>query len=280
MKKLIFILLTAILSLVVTNLKAQDFSGQAVYFSKTVLKDIKMKINGVEMAEAEQEKFQKTMNKMNEKTFFLDFNKFESVYYEELKLEAPTTKSGMVFSSSNDEKIYKEVKTNLKISEKEFFGKEFLIVDSLPDWKWQLKGESKKIGDYTCYKAVSIKKVTPEQLADYEKSKKKQEQAETSFFMMSEPKDRIITVWYTPEIPVSQGPAEFWGLPGLILEANFDDTTILCTKIMLNPKERVVVHKPKKGKKVTEKEYEKIVEDKLSEYKDGNGVIQIKIGGR
>lgn len=280
MKKLIFILLTTILLLVVTNLKAQDFSGQAVYFSKTVLKDIKMKIDGVEMSEAEQEKFQKTMNKMNEKTFFLDFNKFESVYYEEQKLETPTKKSGMVFSSSNDEKIYKEAKTNLKISEKEFFGKEFLIVDSLPDWKWQLEGESKKIGDYTCYKAVSIKKVTPEQLADYEKSKKKQAQAETSFFMMSEPKDRVTTVWYTPEIPVSQGPAEFWGLPGLILEANFDDTTILCTKVILNPKERVAVHKPKKGKKVTEKEYEKIVEDKLSEYKDGNGVIQIKIGGR
>ena len=45
----------------------------------------------------------------------LDFNKFESVYYEEQKLDAPTSKSGMVFSSSDTEKIYKEIKTNQKM---------------------------------------------------------------------------------------------------------------------------------------------------------------------
>ena len=27
-----------------------------------------------------------------------------------------------------------------------------------------------------------------------------------------------ITAWYTPQIPVSHGPAEYGGLPGLILE--------------------------------------------------------------
>ncbi|UPQ77841.1 GLPGLI family protein [Flavobacterium azooxidireducens] len=277
MKKLLIMIITATILFVVSSLKAQEFSGQAVYFSKTVMKGMKMKINGVEMSEAEQEKFEQRMNKMNEKTFFLDFNKYESVYYEEQKLDAPTSKSGMVFSSSDTEKIYKEIKTNQKMAEKDFFGKEFLIVDSLPNWNWQLEGETKKIGDYTCYKAVSIKKATSEELADYEESKKKQEQSKTSFFMMSEPKDRVTTVWYTPEIPVSQGPGEFWGLPGLILEASFDDTTILCSKVVINPKEKIRINKPKKGKKITEKEYDKIVEDKLSEYKDGDGVIQIKI---
>lgn len=277
MKKIIISIVTTVILLVVSSLKAQEFSGQAVYFSKTLVKGLKMKMNGVELSEAEQEKFEQKMNKRNEKTYFLDFNKFESIYYEEQKLEAPTAKSGMIFSSSDSEKIYKEIKSNQKMVEKEFFGKEFLIVDSLPNWNWQLKEDTKKIGDYTCYKAISIQKATPKQRSDYEEAMKLQEQGKANFFMMSEPKDKITTVWYTPEIPISQGPDEFWGLPGLILEANFDNTTILCSKVILNPKEKIVISKPKKGKKMTKNEYDKIIEEKLSEFKDGNGTIQIKI---
>jgi GLPGLI family protein len=33
------------------------------------------------------------------------------------------------------------------------------------------------------------------------------------------PKDVTITAWYT-EIQVNQGPENYWGLPGLILEIN------------------------------------------------------------
>ena len=52
------------------------------------------------------------------------------------------------------------------------------------------------------------------------------------------PKTDEVTAWYTPQIPVSQGPGEFWGLPGLILEINDDKTTILCTKIVMNPNDK------------------------------------------
>jgi GLPGLI family protein len=43
------------------------------------------------------------------------------------------------------------------------------------------------------------------------------------------PKDVTITAWYTPEIP-NQGPENYWGLPGLILEINDGKTVILCRK--------------------------------------------------
>ena len=57
-----------------------------------------------------------------------------------------------------------------------------------------------------------------------------------------------VVAWFTPEIPVSTGPSWYQGLPGLILEVNDDKTTILCTKIVLNPDEKSKIKRPKKGR--------------------------------
>ncbi|RZJ98139.1 MAG: GLPGLI family protein, partial [Flavobacterium sp.] len=75
----------------------------------------------------------------------------------------------------------------------------------------------------------------------------------------------------------SQGPGEFWGLPGLILEASYDETTILCSKVVLNPKTKNEIKKPKKGKKVTKKEYESLIEKQMEQMTDENGAIRIDI---
>jgi GLPGLI family protein len=39
----------------------------------------------------------------------------------------------------------------------------------------------------------------------------------------------VVEAWYAPQIPVAQRPAEFWGLPSLILEVSAQNTTFLCT---------------------------------------------------
>ena len=61
-------------------------------------------------------------------------------------------------------------------------------------------------------------------------------------------RDVEVVAWFTPEIPVSSGPSWYQGLPGLILEVSDDDTTILCTKIVMNPKEKTKIKRPKKEK--------------------------------
>ena len=99
---------------------------------------------------------------------------------------------------------------------------------------------------------------------------------------MKEPKEKRVTVWYTPEIPISQGPEEYWGLPGLILEVNFGKTTILCSKIILNPKEKTTIKELKKGKKVTSEEYERLIEQQMelmNNQKAGEGEFKIQIRG-
>jgi len=276
----LIITLTIAVTLCSTRLLAQEFHGMAVYESKTNFKDIK--IDGEDMNSEMMKGLMESMKKQFEKKFFLDFNKNESVYYEEQKLEAPSAGStgitmSLSGSSNGGGKTYKNVKEKQQIAEEDFFGKEFLVIDSLKAWKWELKDETKKIGNYTCYKAVHLTPVTPEDLKQYEDFKKQQETAKTTFFVMEEPEERVTTVWYTPEIPVSQGPGEFWGLPGLILEANHNETTILCSKVVLNPKTKNEIKKPKKGKKVTKKEYESLIEKQMEQMKDGNGAIRIDI---
>ena len=67
------------------------------------------------------------------------------------------------------------------------------------------------------------------------------------------------------DIPISQGPGEYWGLPGLILEVSEGRTAILCSKITINPKEKIAIEAPKKGKKISQKEYQETMAKKALE---------------
>jgi len=88
------------------------------------------------------------------------------------------------------------------------------------------------------------------------------------------PKEVTITAWYTPQIPISQGPENYWGLPGLILEINNGKTTILCTKVVLNSKDKKEIKPSTNGTVVTQKEYDDIAVKKMEEMRQmyqGNG---------
>ena len=59
----------------------------------------------------------------------------------------------------------------------------------------------------------------------------------------------------------------YYGLPGLILEVNAGNTTILCSKIELN-KEGETVNPPKKGKKINQEKYDELVKKKAKEIRE------------
>jgi GLPGLI family protein len=250
-----------------TKMLSQEFYGTAVYESK-LLRDMEDedKYKGDERMKMAME----SAKKLLEKTYVLHFTRYESIYEEEEKLAAPSADDGFLITMSGGTgKTYKNIKDKAQVTEEDLAGRDFLVTDSLKTWKWELKEETKKIGNYTCYKAVHIDRATAEDLKKYEEANKKQEKATTTFFGTDKPKDRITTVWYTPEIPVSQGPQDLWGLPGLILEVNFNNTMIIrCTKIVLNPKAKTEIKKPTKGKRVTKKEYESLIEKHMEQMED------------
>lgn len=263
---------------------AQDFQGVATYESKTALPDMSGMRRPNDITPEMEKQMQERMKKALEKTFILTFNRTESTYLEEEKLDAPGENGGfrmMANFMGGGGKHYKNVKDKRFLMEKEVFGKEFLIDDTLPKIKWKMEAETRKIGQYTCYKATAT---VPTDKTDFRNMRpKKQEAAKTdeakkaearpTNFMdsMEMVKEVTIIAWYTPDIPVSTGPSNYWGLPGLILEVSDGKTTLLCSKVVINPKEKTEIKKPSKGKKVTQAEYEDTVAKKMEEMRQMGG---------
>jgi GLPGLI family protein len=273
------IIAIAILGFVINSV-AQDFTGKAVY--KTNRKT-GFKIGGdSNMSEAQKQELEERFQKMNQKTFILEFDKTTSSYKEEEKLNAPNPQANLggmqvisVFGGGGSGSLYfKNLKEKRFVSKTDIMGKTFLIKDSIPNYEWQLTSETKNIGNYTCYKATFTKEVENRMMTVENGETKQTKKTETI----------ITTAWYTPQIPISNGPTFYHGLPGLILEINDGKTTIVCTEIVLNPSEKITISEPDKGKIVTQAEYDKIRDEKNKELmerfqsRDGKG-IEIKIGG-
>jgi GLPGLI family protein len=259
-------------------MKAQDFQGVAYYSSQSQIKGLS--ITSVDMTPEMKERAMEKMRKAFEKNYVLIFNKSESTYQQEEKLGSPSLSSGDVqfnSTSNNTSKYYKNLYDKIYISEEDIFGKEFLVTDMLSDFNWMITNEQKQIGGYICKKAQIIIPVSQKDLDEYQEEKKEQEKNKTNFYVVSEPKERMIEAWFSPDIPVSNGPDQYWGLPGLILELHYDGTSILCTKIVLNPKIKFELKAPTKGKKVNRKNFEEISERKLESMKNKDGVIELKV---
>lgn len=79
---------------------------------------------------------------------------------------------------------------------------------------------------------------------------------------------KAIEAWFTPQIPVPAGPGEFGGLPGLILTVTVDNGELTWSATSVDLTTAVaVLAVPTDGQKVTRTEYEKIVDEKLTELK-------------
>ena len=119
----------------------------------------------------------------------------------------------------------------------------FLVTDEL-NYKWNITNETKKINEFTCYKAT------------------------TTF------RGNNFEAWFTPDIPINAGPWKWYGLPGLIVEATDTDKSVV---FKLEKVEKLIGDVPfpsEKLAKITLQEYFK--KDKealnalLAEYSNNN----------
>lgn len=269
-------LLVIIFTMVTGQLLAQGFSGVATYKASS---SISIEMDSTKVSSAQMKAIKEKLQQGMQEEYTLAFNASESVWKEiELLDGGPVSASSngmeiIVAGSGGNELIYKNVPEKRFEEGTDLMGKRFIIKDSLPEYEWKLTNETKKVGAYNCQKAIYTR------IVDAKKFSTGMEEMEVT-------KDTIETVaWFTMDIPVSNGPDKYYGLPGLIMEVQKGRRQIICTKLVLNPKDPIKIEKPTKGKVVSAEEYrvitEKKMEDMMKRYNGGgNGeTIEISIGG-
>lgn len=250
------------------NKPANDFQGKATYISKSRLE---LGTWGARMSEARKKQIAARLKNRLEKEFVLVFNKEESLFIEQEQLDAisgATDSWGKNFAAGEN---YKNVKSDKQIQQQEFYGKKFLVKDQLQPMTWTLGNETKKIGNYTCFKATTF--IPTDDLLWYSFSWSRMRTTNDSEEKTTEVDNKSVDIteveaWYTPQIPVRHGPSEYWGLPGLILEVSAGETTMLCSKIILNPSDVIEIEAPSKGSVVTKSEYQDLIQNKMVEFRN------------
>ena len=182
------------------------------------------------------------------KETILLFNETESIYKNFENLDAAVDPEGgqwWMMWFNKDVQTYKNFKDSIRIEKQDFMDKVFLIKEKLIDTtKWKIKPSTDAVLGYQCMKATTVR-------------------------------DSIeVTVWFTTQIPISNGPSMSGGLPGMILKVEVPFSsgrrgngmmTIIADKVTfreIGPKE---IEQPKKGKEVTREEYTAIVTEKMKE---------------
>ncbi|HEY9221455.1 MAG TPA: GLPGLI family protein [Lutibacter sp.] len=152
-----------------------------------------------------------------------------------LKLAIGASGRGLYYTNIIENKYYRHI---------DAYGETFIV--NFPKNEWNLFNETKEIGNYICYKAATVKEVKGRN------------------GIIKTP----VEAWYAQDLNIPFGPLGYSGLPGLILELTVGKEKYIVNKIMLNPKIKVNVNEPLKGKKVTKKEFDEIGVNMMQSFKD------------
>lgn len=232
--------------LIITVCNAQIDNGVITYkkyYARKIFTD-KNNPNYERFSEIEK----KEIEALKEIEFILNFTPQESSFQYVKTLKTENDKIFKLALSSDRRSIYyANAFENIYITKREAFGEEFLIQKD--DFKWQLLNETKQIGNYICYKAITI-------IKRYSKG---------------EEKEFVKTAWYCPQINIPFGPVAYGGLPGLILELVDGVEVYTAVKIELNSPNFTPVKALTKGRKISEMEMSKLYSQAMGEFKKNGG---------
>jgi GLPGLI family protein len=136
--------------------------------------------------------------------------------------------------------INRNLKDNTMTDAIQMLGKTYLIEDTIRAADWKIQNDMKEIAGHVCMNA----------------------------FMTDTLKKQKISVWFALDMPVSAGPERLYGLPGLILEADYNDgaMTITANKIELKKlTTELDLPKKQKGKKIKEAEYLHLLKEYIND---------------
>ena len=240
-----------------TMLGAQSDPAKAIRSGKVVYEDkakIEIHLEGATAELAAQ------LPKERKSQKSLVFNESASLYTNvKQEDDAPAQIEGeggmmvMMKVAEPDNKMYTDFNAKKQIEQREFMTRMFLIEKELGVSDWKLTGNTKTILDYPCQEATRM-------INDSTK----------------------VVAWFTPSIPVPAGPGEYLNLPGLVLGVDLEDGkhTLTATSIEPMAVDAKMLAKPKEGKKTTEADFKKIVDEKMKEMgvqNSGGGNVHMMI---
>lgn len=233
MKRISLFTLTILFASMQLIIAQEKTSGTVIYDE---VRKIEIKLEG-EMAH-----LMKDMPKEQKSEKVLYFSPSASLYKniekdenEDYSMEG----SGMrIMVNAPDNELFIDLENGELIEKREFMTRTFLINDEISSRDWKVSGEQKVILDYPCMEAS-----------------------------ITDTAGVVTRVWFAPTIPVKSGPANFYNLPGLVLEVDIDDgkQKFLAKSIEFEEPDKSLFRKPKDGKKVTKQEFDKIVAEKMKE---------------
>jgi len=176
------------------------------------------------------EMFKDKTPKLSTTYYQLTFDADKSVYVFNRKDE----KSKMPWNNGADEDNiwFNDYAHDNFVQQKNVFGENYLIADSLLKMNWRMTNETRQIAGFNCRKAIG-------KLFD----------------------SVYVFAFYTDEITVSGGPMSLHGLPGMILGITIPRmfTSWVATKLEVNGIDTKKLVAPTKGKKRKAKELQQTV---------------------
>lgn len=236
--------LLIVVLLITFHSTSQKANSEVIYRKRSVVN--KEQINKSSSADI----LNSTFSGMEKLEYSLLFNKEISFFTEIESLDSDENSNklaGILMKrlGAGNGKYNIDLKKKNILHQRTLGGDLFLVTSSLDDIQWNLTKESKKIGNYVCFKATTTYKI------------------ET----VRGTKEKPVVAWFTPNIPLPFGPAEYGGLPGLILELEVDNIVLFAERIVLNQKENKTIKKLSKGIKVSKQEFKDLEIKAFEQYK-------------
>lgn len=266
MKRILF---SALITLALTPAMAQQGEGKITY---------EQKINVHKRMPPEAEQFKAMVPEFQTNIMELTFTPTTSMYKAAKTQgdELPSTDAGgggmrtFRFGGADNAEVFRDYENETLVESRELGPKRYLIEDTLRPLKWKLEEETMQVAGFTCYKATTTVQgfgmggmrmggapgggQGQGGRAGRDSVGGRQGSRDSMVARMMNEKQTVVA-WYTEEIPTAAGPADYFGLPGLILYLDIDNGTIVFSPQKLEPKGNEVVKAPTKGTKITRQEY-------------------------
>lgn len=183
-----------------------------------------------------------TFDAIDDLKYELIWNRYERLFVLIDALEIPENEANRKMAANLVSKgaYYLNTRTNEKINSLSLLGEDFIIKYPIIKNNWVISKETRVIIGFKCFKGSLL--IPKDKM--YEK-------------------DRLVEAWFTPEIPISIGPKNFNGLPGLILELKEDRIKFVANSINFQYKPEI--KKPSKGIAMTEGEFNDLIIKKSKE---------------